>query len=492
VTAKREIVQLMAADPATDPWMLHLFSGKYHIRAAWTARGGGWANTVTDEGWKGFFDHLKQAREHLVKAHEMHPEYPEAATAMIEVAMGTGGRDGDGMREWFDKAVKAQFDYFPAYNNYVWAIYPRWHGSHEEMFEFGLECLQTQRFDTGVPYQLVRICERINRDGEDDFSFYAVPQVYQAITSMFDQFEQKAPKHLDHDWYRCYHLAIAWRARRYHDAAELIKRIGHFDPRPFELVRGWATGALSEIQAMTSRQAETLRDGEQALTRGQDYAAAINDYKLALAELQKEKDHPGLLFVRYRLKQLEIERDFWDGKEVSLIPPAGQLMAPWYPTAGDWKPAQDGALVGTTRDDGQRARLLCNADFGPSYELSGKVDWSAPGDGNLASLYVGVYAEQWSHVGISRRGEVFAASAYESRTWPQQLKNDVNEITVRVNGARMSVKVNGTDVGEIRIPVTATRDVHVGLGIPTQHPGCVVRFRDVNVKLLGAAGGEQR
>jgi hypothetical protein len=33
-----------------DPWMTHLFGGVYHIKAAWKARGTGWASTVTPEG----------------------------------------------------------------------------------------------------------------------------------------------------------------------------------------------------------------------------------------------------------------------------------------------------------------------------------------------------------------------------------------------------------------------------------------------------------
>src|SRR5439155_8999374 len=147
-----------------NPWVVEMLYGEHEVKLAWEARGGGWANTVTDDGWKQFFDHLGRARDHLVKAHQIHPEFPEAATKMISVAMGGNGRFPENERDWFDKAAAAQIDHAPAYDSYVWSIYPRWGGSHQKMFQFGLECLATGRYDTVVPTELLRIVERIDSD----------------------------------------------------------------------------------------------------------------------------------------------------------------------------------------------------------------------------------------------------------------------------------------------------------------------------------------
>jgi len=77
---------------------------------------------------------------------------------MIKVLMGVGGSDGDlSLRDWFDRAVEAQMDYEPAYNSLLWALTPRWGGSHGKMYQFGLECLATKRFDTCVPEKLIQI-----------------------------------------------------------------------------------------------------------------------------------------------------------------------------------------------------------------------------------------------------------------------------------------------------------------------------------------------
>src|SRR5688572_9448763 len=101
--------------PDADPWIVNMVGGDYHIKAAWALRGGGWAQDVTEEGWRGFNSNLKQARDCLLKAHELHPEYPEAASRMITVAMGAGDELNLDTREWFDKATSAQIDHIGAY-----------------------------------------------------------------------------------------------------------------------------------------------------------------------------------------------------------------------------------------------------------------------------------------------------------------------------------------------------------------------------------------
>src|SRR5438552_1408112 len=109
----------------TEPWMLNLIGGVYHIQAAWAARGRGFADTVTPEGCQGFGRHLAAARQCLNKAMALEPKFPEAAAYMIEVSM---GQDDGQERIWFDRAVAAQIDYLPAYQYLRWALRPRWGG----------------------------------------------------------------------------------------------------------------------------------------------------------------------------------------------------------------------------------------------------------------------------------------------------------------------------------------------------------------------------
>ena len=82
--------------PDADPVAVLLLEGKYHIAAAWKARGGGFANRVSKEGWQWFGKELVEARRCLTKAWELDKTIPEPPTAMIAVEMGAGGKTARG------------------------------------------------------------------------------------------------------------------------------------------------------------------------------------------------------------------------------------------------------------------------------------------------------------------------------------------------------------------------------------------------------------
>ena len=65
--------------------------------------------------------------------------------------MAAGGIARESARFWFDEAVAAQFDAPRAHDHLLHDLLPRWNGSHVELLKFGLECLNTKRFDTEVP-----------------------------------------------------------------------------------------------------------------------------------------------------------------------------------------------------------------------------------------------------------------------------------------------------------------------------------------------------
>ncbi|MDD4789246.1 MAG: hypothetical protein PHO07_18920 [Pirellulales bacterium] len=91
--------------PQADPWIIHMLAGQAYVSRAWHHRGGGWAYTVTPEGWKLFAENLEKAAEEFAEALKLHPECPEAAAQMIAVAL--GGESEQSPQDWFDKALAA-------------------------------------------------------------------------------------------------------------------------------------------------------------------------------------------------------------------------------------------------------------------------------------------------------------------------------------------------------------------------------------------------
>ncbi len=134
-----------------DSWLMKTIEGNTESELAWDARGNGWAETVTKEGWHGFALHLGKACKLLTDAWRERPDLPEAPAKMIRVAMGGHANPGDTTELWLQRTVQAQFDYLPAYSQFCLANRPRWNGEYPTILALGLDSLNTARFDTLVP-----------------------------------------------------------------------------------------------------------------------------------------------------------------------------------------------------------------------------------------------------------------------------------------------------------------------------------------------------
>jgi hypothetical protein len=134
-----------------ESWEYHLLQGKYHLRMAWRARGGGWASTVTDEGWKGFRAHLAEARIQLEQAAAVKVDDPIAGALMLLVNLGNR-KSPDEPGDWFLKAIQRDPNHRDAYDNLLLILRPRWGGSHQAIAEFGAMCGDTKRYDTIIPF----------------------------------------------------------------------------------------------------------------------------------------------------------------------------------------------------------------------------------------------------------------------------------------------------------------------------------------------------
>lgn len=163
------VLAMAAAEPDIAPWFLHTLAGHYYRESAWAARGKGYANTVTPEGWKTFATDSEKAMVHFRYAWLLHPEFPIVSASMIAIAYSNneGGRTAT---DWFHKLLEAQVDYELGYHNYMFSLLTRWGGSEKQMFKFARECLETNRFDTIVPdyvFTIIRNFEHYEKRPEN-------------------------------------------------------------------------------------------------------------------------------------------------------------------------------------------------------------------------------------------------------------------------------------------------------------------------------------
>ncbi|HVX62142.1 MAG TPA: hypothetical protein VHC19_16105, partial [Pirellulales bacterium] len=216
----------LAAAPGADRWLTQMLLARVHVARGWNERGGGYADTVTEQGWRGFGAHLSKARSFQLQAWQERPDLPESALDQIAVTMGVDGVAGEDVRFWLDRAVEADFDLPEAYRAALWAYRPRWGGSYQEMLEFGRECLQTKRFDTEVPWQFHKaVCDVLSevRDPREACRAIGVYDDYLALLagSRTRAEDDDARRRFD----TC-QACIAWLSGRDDEARRLLKQLG--------------------------------------------------------------------------------------------------------------------------------------------------------------------------------------------------------------------------------------------------------------------------
>jgi hypothetical protein len=122
------------------------------VSYAWKARGGGYSDTVRQEGWQLFEERLASARRILEAASESRQKSAEWFDPMLRIGMGQNWerRDYDRL---FDEACKR----FPQYTGYYYLravnLLPRWHGSEGE-WEADLKekCLKLDKEQAYITY----------------------------------------------------------------------------------------------------------------------------------------------------------------------------------------------------------------------------------------------------------------------------------------------------------------------------------------------------
>ena len=112
--------------------------GKCYVTWAWKARGGGYANTVTDEGWRLMRERLTLARKHLEAAEKFPIQDPEVYNELLRVALGQGWSK-DEMNEVFQKGIKLEPNYQQLYESKAYFLLPRWYGQPGDWEAFAAE-----------------------------------------------------------------------------------------------------------------------------------------------------------------------------------------------------------------------------------------------------------------------------------------------------------------------------------------------------------------
>ena len=356
---------IFEAAPLSD-WAKLTLLGAAEIRLGWNARGGAYAHLVTEEGWEGFDDFLTGARHLLVNAWELRPDRPEPTIDMIKIVMAGRGEPEDTLRLWFDRAITAQFDYLPAYRAVLWALRPRWGGSHPLMLEFAQSCLDTGRFDTSVPSVYFKTLSDIYSETGNWRGLYRradiAPNVMRLSKALLEEPTRQYERHLHESMF----AVNAWMAGYFDEAIQQWRQLDDtLHPLAlkklarFHIDESWFKAEMA-ILAGPARDDFILAEYHYARFETEE---AIRLYEKVQRQLNAygPADH----IINVRLESLLIEEDLEKGDWVAI--PASRDL--WNIIRGDWTISNKEGLVNKGTDD--NALIVSSVRVGPDFEVRG-------------------------------------------------------------------------------------------------------------------------
>ena len=180
----------------------HLIRGRYYMDKAWRIRGGGYANTVTEQMAQGFSDCLEKAQSAFERAWQLDQTNPDAPIQLITVCMGLSSPRRT-MEKWFERAMAVAPNSYEAVEAKEYYLEPKWLGSEEELIAFGRECVASKKWGGDVPLILQQIHHSLQKyDDVPEAKYFSAPEVWKDVSSSYERYFELNPNNVGwrHDY----------------------------------------------------------------------------------------------------------------------------------------------------------------------------------------------------------------------------------------------------------------------------------------------------
>ena len=239
---------VLAKTPALKAIRL-LTRGDFLIRYGWEARGNGFANSVTEDGWRKFHERLTEARKVLNECWALDPSHYLTANRMLAIEKAIGGERAD-MEKWFERAMKACSINKSACEQKLDWLDPKWHGSQEEMLAFGRACRDTRNWRVGLTLLLADAHFRASTHmtKEEGVKYLHSDEVWEDIKEVYEEYL----KHYPDDFVeRSRYAAYCFVCGRYAESDKQFQLLGA-DLATFPQ---WPEKWMKQVRAYVARQA---------------------------------------------------------------------------------------------------------------------------------------------------------------------------------------------------------------------------------------------
>lgn len=488
------ICNIVSAAGPNYQWLALTLSGEREINDAWAARGDGYADSVTDEGWQGFRAHLGSARGDLTAAWKMHPDWPIAPDRMMTVALGDSGLNE--MRMWFDRTTQAEIDYPQAWTELRWGLRPRWYGNENALLALGVAAIKTGRFDTDVPRKYIDCVYDVESEmGEPAGKhIFGRNDVWPNLKRMYDGYVNGPSETNDLTGWRTSYAIVAYFAGQYDVARTQLEAL-NWKPAP-DNMQDWSVDLSlmpMEVAARTGPLGTKVSDAELARNYG-ELSSALKDY--AAIKDSPQADDRTRQFVECRFSELSAEKRLKDGEWISLLPTRDD-DPDWVYSFGKVHVLPDGAVEVESGPKGHM--FFSRVRAGMNFEVRGQFEVVRSANKNFqGGVVMGVpnFDEfNWYGFRLKRHGGEEGDVACFALGWSRDqiaqhlVLNDVtNAFDMTFQDGKVTASVNGVRVfdqadppREIGVPDDSCL---VGLGAFNDSPDTVIRYRNIQLRTL--------
>jgi len=474
------------------PWLALVLQGENEVKLAWKARGSGTANSVSREGWKGFFEHLGKGRAAFTEAWTLQSDRPLASASMIQIEMGGSGSAAEQMRTWFDRATTSQIDYPGAWTRMRWGLRPRWSGSHEALLALGSQAVKTGRFDTDVPRKFFDCVSDVESELELERGehIYGRSDIWPNIKEMFEGYIAEPSQESKRNDWRSTYAAVAYLAGKYGVAREQLEAMNWKPVR--KNLSGWGVDLSLmplKVATLTGKSADLAKRAEASYARG-NLVEAIKLYTDMNASAQGLEQE----FSRSRLAALKEEEVLAKGEWIDLLP-AADKDPNWEMFDVKARRLSDGAIEVESGPTGHA--FYSRTRVGAEFEVTGEFEVVRTSTKDFQAGIITGYPDgsdsDWFAFRM-KRNAVEGDLASFSRSWSKRqvarqvtLNSGRNSFQFRLRDGKADAWVNGTQVLEKASPMKTLHlhsDCVLGIGAYNDMNETVIRYSKVKVRRL--------
>ncbi|MEJ2200732.1 MAG: hypothetical protein P8X63_06935 [Desulfuromonadaceae bacterium] len=171
--------------------------------------------------------------------------------------------------------------------------------SHEAVYNFGLECQATERFDTRVPGKFVHAIHLISLDHDDPTVVYRRPGVYPLLRKVFENELTSPQLQSNRQADKTHYVLSAWLAGDFEQSARLFNELnGELDPDIVKYYKVDIQQLQQDLAVINGKWGNTTRLGFIAEDKG-EFAVALAHYAQMLDDPQSSAEQ-----VRFAWRQI--------------------------------------------------------------------------------------------------------------------------------------------------------------------------------------------